>query len=104
MKTVIFILTYVTLAVLYSGCGDARTSAHLRSAAEIQAVASTFIVGKTKISDVYDALGPWQKAGSSPNTVTYWTSDGGETTLEFSTTCVADPADSGCYSNIQHTN
>lgn len=101
MKTTMFILTYVTLAILANGCGDSRTQAHLRSSEEIKVVTDTF-AGTTSISDVLNALGPWQSAGRNGTVeyVAYWTNDGGETRVVFGTNCPSE-TQPGCFSEAK---
>ena len=98
-----FTLVWLTLMVLFAGCGDGRTSGKLRTTEEVEAITRNFVPGTTMLHNAYEILGPWHKAYSSPDRVSYWTSGGGETTLTFSTVCVDNTADSGCYSGISHT-
>lgn len=104
MKTAMFILTYVTLAVLANGCGDARTAAKLPSAESVKAITDTFVPA-TKISEVYNALGPWQTTGKNGDVeyVIYWTNDGGQTQIVFGSNCPSE-TQPGCFSEAIHTN
>ncbi len=81
------------ILVLVASCGDPRTSAQLRSPEEIQSITSTFTIEATRISDVYQALGPWDASSrdtlDTHETVVYWTNDGKQTNINFTLYCDA---------------
>jgi hypothetical protein len=108
-------IALLVVSMFNLGCGDSRTSAQLRSPDQIKAVTDTFVVGQTKISDVESALGLWNSQGKTnwiPGTlgyteyVSYWTNDGGQTTITFGSECLNEVPVihvPGCFSAVDHS-
>lgn len=88
MKTAMFILSYVTLAVLAHGCGKA----HVQSPEAVKAITDTFVEGQTTTADVLNSLGAWSYTGATTSSdyVVYFTADGGSTLVAFAPPCGSD--------------